>query len=212
MILFCHLTGAARIQAAEVDSFNSPVLPGSFLLHAVRGNEPGYKATITNCWCCLWVIEMWRWEGPWNVVCVCVLTLNYRIKNSHQLWHVWMQTEHSCFRCGLRHLPFFVACSQAHYGTCSQGDYVQCCRPLAFFVTCGQALLPWRPLPVKPVNCLNSWVVAIESYKKYAQWFTKFVPTLRFLLRPCSFQLVQNRNYTSRTTTATATRATAFQL
>jgi len=63
VILFCHLIGAARIQAAEVNSFTPPVLPGSFLLHAVRGNEPGYEATITNCWCCLWVIEMWRWEG-----------------------------------------------------------------------------------------------------------------------------------------------------
>ena len=40
MISFSNLIGGALSELLEVNDLNPPVLPGSFLPHAERGNEP----------------------------------------------------------------------------------------------------------------------------------------------------------------------------
>ena len=45
VISFCNLIGGALSEPLEVNGLNPPMLPGSFLLHMERGNEPGDKAT-----------------------------------------------------------------------------------------------------------------------------------------------------------------------
>ena len=46
MLLFCNLIGHALAEQPEVNGLYPPppMLPGSFLLHAERGNEPGDEA------------------------------------------------------------------------------------------------------------------------------------------------------------------------
>ena len=46
MLSFCNLIGGALAEPLEVNGLNPPMLPGSFLLHAERGNKPGDEA---NC-------------------------------------------------------------------------------------------------------------------------------------------------------------------
>ena len=48
VILFCNLIGSTLSEPPEVNSVNPPILPGSFLTHAGRGNEPGDEATQTQ--------------------------------------------------------------------------------------------------------------------------------------------------------------------
>ena len=45
MISFCNLIGGLS-ELLEVNGLNSPMLPGSFLPHAERGNEPGDEASV----------------------------------------------------------------------------------------------------------------------------------------------------------------------
>jgi len=70
---------------------------------------------------------------------------------------------------------------------------------------CFQCYLCFFPAILLNSTYFAHWLCLFFSL--YAQWFTKFVPTLCFLevLRAL---LVQNRNYTSCTTRATATHAT----
>ena len=50
VILFCNcnLIGSTLSEPPEVNSLNPPILPGSFLTHAGRGNKPGDEVTQTQ--------------------------------------------------------------------------------------------------------------------------------------------------------------------
>ena len=48
VILLCNLIGGALSEPAEVNRLNPPMLPGSFLPHVERRNEPGDEVTQTQ--------------------------------------------------------------------------------------------------------------------------------------------------------------------
>ena len=46
VISFCNLIGGVLAKPPEVNGLNPPMLPGSFLPHTDRGNEPGDEARL----------------------------------------------------------------------------------------------------------------------------------------------------------------------